>query len=125
MTKTQQTFLLLIFGVVIVITIINLMSNSELKQIRRDLIEAKKSADSALSELGNARHEIQSLKDSTNKMQAFVVDIQTFVEANYASNRKADMKYKREIDEMLKRADSLYYKSIIEIHKGYVIKPLN
>jgi chromosome segregation ATPase len=79
-----------------------LFSNSNVKGIRQDLQQAKRSADSALNELQFSRQRLDSIKADMNVFKAYIDRIETTVTLNDEKKRLGEERDAKKRDSLQK-----------------------
>ena len=102
MTKSFKIVLYIIAGVVIVNFFFTFFENSNLRGIRKNLEEAKRSADSALNELKFSQNKLDSIKSDIVVFKAYIDNIQKAVALADAEKRLKEEKDMKKVAEIKK-----------------------
>jgi len=87
MEKSVKIILFVIVTIVVINLIVMLFGNSNMKDIRNDLQQAKRSTDSALNELQYSQSKLDSIKSDMINLQSHLTQIQAQVAVNDAAKR--------------------------------------
>ena len=87
MEKPIKIILYIIVGIALINLATTLFSNSNLKGIRQNLEQAKRSADSALLELQFSKSRLDSIRADIVVFKAYINNVQKRVELNDAEKR--------------------------------------
>ena len=87
MEKSVKLVLYILLGIVLINFIFNFFGNDNIKSIRKDLENAKLTADSALHELQFSRNKLDSIKADMLVFKSYIRTIENTVALNDAEKR--------------------------------------
>src|SRR5947208_2235201 len=107
MEKPVKIILFVIVAIALINLATTLFSNSNLKGIRQNLEEAKRSADSALVELQFSKSKLDSIKADMLVFKSYINNVQKRAELNDAEKRVREEKDQVKVDSIKKSIQQL------------------
>ena len=119
MEKTIRILLYVIIAITLINFFTNIFGNNDVKSIRKDLLKAKQTADSALTELQFSKSRLDSIKSDMLVFRSYLNHIENTVSVNDAEKRVKEerdaTKVKELKEEIKKRRDELENDSLPDI----------
>lgn len=107
MERPIKIILYIIVGILAINLLMTLFGNSNIKSIRQNLEEARRSSDSALKELQFSQQRLDSIKSDMNLFKAYINRIENTVSLNDAEKRLKEEKNRRAADSIRVVIDKL------------------
>lgn len=102
MERPIKIILYIIVGILVINLLMTLFGNSNVKSIRQDLEQARRSSDSALNELRFSQQRLDSISSDMNLFKAYIDRIENTVSVNDAEKRLKEEKNSRIADSLRK-----------------------
>jgi hypothetical protein len=119
MEKPVKIILYIITAIAVVNLFLMLFSNSNVKSIRQDLEQARRTSDSALHELRFSQNRLDSIQSDMLVFRAYINKIENTVAVNDAEKRLREEKDTRKLkeikEEIKRRREELALDSLPEI----------
>ncbi len=100
MERPIKIILFIVVAIALINLVITLFGNSNLKGIRQNLEEAKRSADSALIELKFSKSRLDSIKADILVFKAYIDNVQKRVELSDTEKRLREEKDQAKVDSL-------------------------
>ena len=100
MERPVKIILFIIVAIALINLVTTLFSNSNLKGIKQNLEEAKRSADSALVELKFSKSRLDSIKADIVVFKSYIDNVQKRVELSDTEKRLREEKDQRKVDSL-------------------------
>lgn len=100
MERPVKIILYILVGIAVISLLSSLFGNSNLRDIRKNLEEAKRSADSALLELQFSKSRLDSIRADMVVFKSYINRVQKTVELNDNEKRLREAKSKTEVDSL-------------------------
>ena len=107
MDKSIKIILFLIIGIVIVSAAATLFNNSNIRDMRADLKNAKANTDAAINELRNSQMKLDSIKADMRNFSAYISNIHKAVEIDEYNKQLDDEDNTKKQKILEKKIDSL------------------
>ena len=107
MDKSVKIILFVIVAIVFINFIMTIFNNSNMRGIRDDLQQAKRSTDSALNELKYSQSKLDSIRSDMLAFQDTVSHIQQRVESNDTQKRTEEARISSRINDLQAKAKNI------------------